>query len=146
MAEAGIDGTKMKAQRNEKDANLNMNLDKIWFLAAAPSSLSRATRQWSLLSTASSGVKSWVERFEDITTKMKRLTESIIDQRLKVVVAPVAHRVAMNSDENEKYPKMDQHELDMSMVDVFKDLNDVKVGVLKPFSLTVCCGNIFFKF
>ena len=67
MAEAGIDGTKMKVEKNDSEASLNINLDKIWFLAAAPSSLSRATRQWSLLSTASGGVKSWVERFEDIS-------------------------------------------------------------------------------
>ena len=128
MAEAGIDGTKMKAEKNDHDANLNMNLDKIWFLAAAPSSLSRATRQWSLLSTASSGVKSWVERFEDISSRMKRLTESIIEQRCKVVVAPLAHRVAMNANENNQYAKMDDGELDMGIVDVLRELNDVKVS------------------
>ena len=67
MAEAGIDGTKLKAEKCDEKASLTTNLEKIWFLAAAPSSLSQATRQWSLLSTATSGVNSWVHRVETIS-------------------------------------------------------------------------------
>ena len=119
MAEGGIDGTKLKGDKSGDAAALNMNLDKIWFLAAAPSSLSRATRQWSLLSTASSGVKSWVEKFEDISIGVRRLTESFIEQRCKVVVAPLAHRVAMN----EANQKVEERELDIGIVEVLKEIN-----------------------
>lgn len=84
MAEAGIDGAKLKAEKSSEKATLTTNLEKIWFLAAAPSSLSRATRQWSLLSTATSGVNSWVHRVETISNKIKRLSESL-GSKVKIV-------------------------------------------------------------
>ena len=94
MAEAGIEGISIKSKKSHSEADVKIDVDKIWTLAAAPSSLSKQ-RQWSLLSTASSGVTSWVERTEDISDKLKKLSEDIIEQRCKVVTAPLAHHLAM---------------------------------------------------
>ena len=94
MAEAGIEGAKLTLEHPTKAAaNAELATERIWTLAAAPSSLSKQ-RQWSLLSTASSGVKSWIEQTEEVGARVARLTEMIVEQRCKVVTAPLAHHLA----------------------------------------------------
>lgn len=121
MAEAGIDGIKLKGERLAGKAQMNMNVEKIWFLAAAPSSLSRATRQWSLLSTASHGASTWVERLEDISSEVNHIREHIINQRCKVIVAPLAHRVAMTGSTDKAT------EYDYNIRKLIENMNNIPV-------------------
>jgi hypothetical protein len=58
---------------------------------------------------------------------MGRLDKTIIEQRCKVVTAPLAHRVAMSTNEGNVYSLMDDERLDAGIIEVIKNLNNIKM-------------------
>ena len=65
-----------------------------------------------------------------ISNKIKRLSESVIEQRCKVVVAPLAHRVAMENPET--YAKTDNPILDIGLTEAIKSMRQINVRETMP--------------
>ena len=57
-------------------------------------------------------MKSWVERTEEISTRIKQLTDTIIEQRCEVVTSPLAHHLAMAESD---WSEMDESEFDKTL-------------------------------
>ena len=53
-------------------------------------------------------MKSWIEHTEEISTRIRILSELIVEQRCKVVTAPLAHHLALETEDNETNIKADK--------------------------------------